>query len=41
VIAGIIAAIGLRRLLIGALTLPFATAAAAVATTALWLAYGS
>ena len=41
VITGTIAAIGLRRILIGALALPFATAAAAVAALALWLAWGS
>jgi hypothetical protein len=41
VIAGTIAAIGFRRLVIGIIALPFATAAAAVTALALWLAYGT
>jgi hypothetical protein len=35
-IAGIIAGIGVRRLLLAAVALPFVTVAAAVATAAIW-----
>jgi len=37
-IAGVVSAIGPKRLLIGLVALPFVAAAAAVATAALWLA---